>query len=85
MNDRTLRTFAWNDEKNRCTMNELDREEMEILAAFEAGALRRSLDADDLLKRHREYAAAMLRKEACINEHHPLSHLWQQSNPTGVP
>jgi len=48
-------------------MNELDQEEMEILAAFEAGVLRRSSDADDLLKRHREYAATMLRKDARIN------------------
>lgn len=48
-------------------MVNLDQEEMEILEAFEAGKLERVVDADDLLKRHREYAAAMLRKDARIN------------------
>lgn len=48
-------------------MIKLDQEEIEILEAFETGALRRSPDADDILKRHREYAAAMLRKYERIN------------------
>jgi predicted DNA binding CopG/RHH family protein len=48
-------------------MAELDQEEREILKAFEAGQLNRAVDADELLKRHREYAAAMLRTDARIN------------------
>jgi predicted DNA binding CopG/RHH family protein len=48
-------------------MAELDHEEREILKAFEAGQLNRAVDADELLKRHREYAAAMLRTDARIN------------------
>ena len=41
---------------------ELDQEELEILEAYETGKLERTVDADELLRRHREYAAAMLRQ-----------------------
>ena len=45
-------------------MTDLDQEEMEILEAFEAGKLERAVNADELIKRHSEYAAAMLRQDA---------------------
>ena len=48
-------------------MAKLDQEEAEILEAFEAGELKRSAEADELLKRHQEYAAAAFRKDARIN------------------
>ena len=48
-------------------MTKFDQEEIETLEAFEAGRLERAVDADGLLKRHKEYAAAMLRKGARIN------------------
>jgi predicted DNA binding CopG/RHH family protein len=41
-------------------MFEMDQEETEILAAFEAGEFERPANADQLLKRHQEYAAAAL-------------------------
>ena len=45
----------------------LDQDETEILNAFEAGELERSADADELLKRHQEYAAAALHMAERIN------------------
>ncbi len=48
-------------------MNELDREEREILEAFESGNVTRSKDAADIRKRHREYAEAMFTEDARIN------------------
>ena len=43
---------------------DFDQEELEILEAYESGKLVRAADADELLKRHGEYAAAMLRQDA---------------------
>lgn len=48
-------------------MSTLDREEAEILKAYEAGAVKRAKNADELLRRHRDYAAAAFRKDARIN------------------
>ena len=48
-------------------MSKLDREEKEILKAFESGKTRSVKDADRLIKRHKAYAAATLRKDARIN------------------
>lgn len=48
-------------------MTELDREEKEILEAYEAGKLKRSKGAAQIRKRHKAYAGAMLRKDARIN------------------
>ena len=48
-------------------MNKLDQEEHEILAAFESGKVKRSVNARDTQKRHQEYAEAMFRKDARIN------------------
>ena len=48
-------------------MSKLDQEEREILEAFEAGTLKKAPDADDIGKRHQEYAEAMFKKDARIN------------------
>jgi predicted DNA binding CopG/RHH family protein len=48
-------------------MSNLDKEEREILEAFEAGNVKRSKDAADTQKRHQEYAETMFRKDAMIN------------------
>jgi len=48
-------------------MSKLNREEKEILATFEAGKLRRTKDARNLIKQHKEYAEATIRKDARIN------------------
>jgi len=48
-------------------MNELDREEREILEAFEADQVKSVANAAELIKRHKEYAAAARRKDARIN------------------
>lgn len=69
-------------------MAKLDQEEMEILEAFEAGKLERAVDADELLKRHKEYAAAMLRKDARINVRlttRDLRRLQKRAMAEGIP
>ncbi len=48
-------------------MTKLDREETEILDAFESGKTRRASNAEAVLQRHKEYAAAAFRKDARIN------------------
>tara|TARA_Y100000815_G_C13105744_1_gene411180 strand:+ start:203 stop:478 length:276 start_codon:yes stop_codon:yes gene_type:complete len=48
-------------------MSKLDSEELEILEAFDAGKVSRSASADQVQSRHREYAEAMVRKDARIN------------------
>ena len=48
-------------------MTKLDQEEKEILEAFESGKVKRSKDAAETQRRHKEYAEAMLRKDARIN------------------
>lgn len=48
-------------------MSELDREETEILEAYEAGRLKRSKGAARTRMRHKAYAEAMSRKDARIN------------------
>jgi len=48
-------------------MSKLDKEEREILKAFEAGKLKRSKRASQIQKHHAEYAEAMFRKDARIN------------------
>ncbi len=71
-------------------MVKLDQEETEILEAFEAGELQRSADADEVLKRHQEYAAATLRRDARVNvrlNNRYLSRLkknapWNRVSPT---
>ena len=45
----------------------LDDEEQEILAAYEAGNTTRVADTVPLLARHREYAEATFRKDARLN------------------
>ena len=48
-------------------MSKLDKEEREILEAFESGNIKRSKDAADTQKWHQKYAEAMFRKDARIN------------------
>ncbi len=48
-------------------MSKLDREEQEILTAFESGSLKRSDDINNQLVRHREAAEAQFKKDARIN------------------
>ena len=48
-------------------MSKLDKEEKEILEAFESGKLKRTKGSKLLQERHREYADAMFRKDARIN------------------
>ena len=69
-------------------MAKLDQEELEILEAFESGTLERTKDADDLMQRHREYAAAMLRKDARINvrlTNRDLRRLQKRALAEGIP
>ncbi len=48
-------------------MNKLDKEESEILEAFESGKAKRVKDASGIQKRHQQYAEAMFKKDARIN------------------
>ena len=48
-------------------MSKLDKEEKEILDAFESGRVKRSKHAAETQRRHKEYAGAMFRKDARIN------------------
>ena len=48
-------------------MSKLDREEREILEAFENGQLKRSKKATALLKQHKAVAEATFKKDARIN------------------
>ena len=48
-------------------MTKLDREESEILEAFESGKVKRAKGATETQKRHQQYAEAMLKKDARIN------------------
>ena len=68
-------------------MTDLDQEEMEILEAFEAGKLERTVNADELIKRHSEYAAAMLRQDARIDVRlvRDLRRLQKRALAEGIP
>jgi predicted DNA binding CopG/RHH family protein len=69
-------------------MVKLDQEETEILEAFEAGELHRPADADELLKRHQEYTAATLRRDARVNVRltsRDLSRLKKRALEQGIP
>ena len=69
-------------------MNKLDQEELEILAAFESGSVKRARDAGETQKRHQEYAEAMFRKDARINIRLPskdLRGLQKKALAEGIP
>ncbi len=69
-------------------MSELSTEEREILEAFEQGKLERSEEASATQARHREYAEAMLRKDARINIRLPskdLRGLQKRALAEGIP
>ncbi|MDX1587416.1 MAG: antitoxin [Oleiphilaceae bacterium] len=48
-------------------MSNLDKEEQDILDAFEAGELQRAPDFAERKARHQQYAEAMFKKDARIN------------------
>ncbi|GAB4365785.1 MAG: CopG family antitoxin [Methylohalobius crimeensis] len=48
-------------------MIKLDQEERDLLEAFEAGELKRAPNAENIQKRHQEYAEAMFKKDTRIN------------------
>ncbi|MDR5860425.1 MULTISPECIES: hypothetical protein [Halomonas] len=48
-------------------MSKLDKEERELLEAFEEGELKRVPDAERTQQRHQQYAEAMFKKDARIN------------------
>ena len=48
-------------------MSRLDKEEQEILDAFDAGELRRASDVEGRKARHQRYAEEMFKKDARIN------------------
>jgi len=48
-------------------MSQLDQEEKEILAACESGNVKQAKNDTKTQKRHKEYAKAMLQKDARIN------------------
>lgn len=69
-------------------MSKMDREEQEILEAFESGTLKRTGDAGALQERHREYADAMFRKDKKINirlSSHDLRGLQKRALAEGIP
>ncbi len=69
-------------------MNTLDREELEILEAFESGNVKRSAEAAETQGRHKEYAEAMFRKDARINIRLPskdLRGLQKKALAEGIP
>jgi predicted DNA binding CopG/RHH family protein len=48
-------------------MSKLDHEERELLEAFETGELKQAPRAENIQRRHQEYAEAMFKKDARIN------------------
>ena len=48
-------------------MAQLTREEREIVEAFEAGTLQSPPNRSEIMKAHREYAAATFRKDRRVN------------------
>ena len=69
-------------------MTESNLEEVEILEAFESGKLHRTSDDDELLKRHREYATAMLQRDERIDvslSSRDLRRLQKRALEEGIP
>ena len=69
-------------------MIKLDQEENEILEAFESGNVKRAKNASETQKRHKEYAKAMLKKDARINIRLPskdLRGLQKRALSEGIP
>ncbi|WP_029891678.1 antitoxin [Polycyclovorans algicola] len=69
-------------------MTELDPEEQDVLAAFEAGQLKPVEQGAELRERHQAYADAMFRKDARINIRLPskdLRGLQKRALAEGIP
>ncbi len=56
----------------RSKMSKMDKEEQEILEAFDAGKLQRSTDNEGRKDRHQDYAEAMLKKMRALTSGFPL-------------
>jgi predicted DNA binding CopG/RHH family protein len=48
-------------------MSKLSREEQDILDAFDQGRLQRPPDGQEIARRHRSYAEALVKKDARVN------------------
>jgi predicted DNA binding CopG/RHH family protein len=69
-------------------MSKLNKEEREILNAFEAGELKRAKGSDKIKKQHQEYADAMFKKDARINirlSSNDLRRLQKKALAEGIP
>ena len=69
-------------------MNKLDKEESEILKAFESGKVKRAKDSSGIQKKHQKYAEAMFKKDARINIRLPskdLRGLQKKALAEGIP
>lgn len=69
-------------------MNKLNKEEREILSAFEAGELKSSKNAKNIQERHQDYAEAMFKKDARINirlSSNDLRRLQKKALAEGIP
>ena len=69
-------------------MSRLDKDEQEILDAFDAGELQQSPDSEERNARHQQYAEAMFKKDARINirlSSKDLRGLQKQALAEGIP
>ena len=69
-------------------MNGLDPEQREILEAFDAGALKRTPQADQLKSRHQSYAREMVGRERLIRlrlSERDMLRLRQKAQEVGIP
>ena len=69
-------------------MASLDKEEREILEAFERGELKSIADKESELKKHREYAAATFKKDKRVSirlSSRDLNALQKRALAEGVP
>jgi predicted DNA binding CopG/RHH family protein len=69
-------------------MIKLDKEDKEILVAFESGNVKKAKNASETQKRHKEYAKAMFQKDARINIRLPskdLRGLQKRALSEGIP
>jgi len=69
-------------------MSRLNKEEREILDAFDAGELQQASDVEDRKARHRQYAEAMFKKDARINvrlSSRDLRELQKKALTEGIP
>ncbi len=69
-------------------MKALDREEKQVLSAFEASNLKSTVTSEAVLRRYREYACATLRKNKRVNirlSTPDLSEIQARATEEGIP